>query len=121
MLPSDKKESGGTSGKPVDMKKLRYEVIKFGTSGMDPLKKEESAIALAVALGAKPPKRKYENYKEILSKKKAEKQQQDKATHNQLTQPKNRHLYVVGSKVIPAKPKTKEGPKKFLESYGKVK
>ncbi|EEB12892.1 conserved hypothetical protein [Pediculus humanus corporis] len=50
----------------LTMKKLRYDIIKFGTSGFSGAKKEESKVALAVSLGAVPPKRKYLNYKELL-------------------------------------------------------
>lgn len=35
----------------LDMKKTRYEVIKFGMSGFDPEKKEEAKIQLAIKLG----------------------------------------------------------------------
>ncbi|XP_026728748.1 uncharacterized protein C1orf131 [Trichoplusia ni] len=59
--------------KDLDLKKIRHEVVKFGMSGFDPTKKEEARIALAVSLGAKPPKKEYVNYKELMQKRKQEK------------------------------------------------
>ncbi|GLV31091.1 hypothetical protein CBL_12164 [Carabus blaptoides fortunei] len=49
----------------VDMKRARHEVLKFGMSGFDPEKKEEAKVKLAITLGAKPPKNKYKNYKQL--------------------------------------------------------
>lgn len=57
-----------------NMKKLRYDIIKFGTSGFTGSQKNESKIALAVSLGAAPPKKKYINYKELLEIKRKEKE-----------------------------------------------
>jgi hypothetical protein len=55
--------------KEIDMKKVRYEVFKFGMSGFKAEKKEEVKVALAIKLGAKPPKNNYYNYKEYKHKK----------------------------------------------------
>ena len=40
-----------------DMRKFRYDIMKFGASGFDKTKKQETKIAVAVSLGAKPPKK----------------------------------------------------------------
>lgn len=40
------------------MKLVRYDVFKFGMSGFDKKEKEDARVALAVKLGAKPPKQK---------------------------------------------------------------
>ncbi|KAK6641604.1 hypothetical protein RUM44_013319 [Polyplax serrata] len=61
-----------------NMKKLRYDIIKFGTTALSGTQKEESKIALAVSLGAAPPKKKYVNYKEILKAKEEEKKEKIK-------------------------------------------
>ncbi|XP_028029665.1 uncharacterized protein C1orf131, partial [Bombyx mandarina] len=66
-------ETGQYSKKDLELKKIRHEVVKFGMSGFDPTKKEEAKIALMVSLGAKPPKRQYINYKELMQKRKEEK------------------------------------------------
>ncbi|KAB0799208.1 hypothetical protein PPYR_07088 [Photinus pyralis] len=60
-----------------DIKKARYEVLKFGISGLDHNKKQEAQIRLAIKLGAKPPKNKYKNYKELLEERKKEKEVND--------------------------------------------
>ncbi|KAK5650913.1 hypothetical protein RI129_001942 [Pyrocoelia pectoralis] len=60
-----------------DVKKARYEVLKFGISGFEQHKKEEAKIRLAIKLGAKPPKNKYKNYKALLEERKKEKEMKD--------------------------------------------
>ena len=47
------------------MKKARHDIIKFGMTGFDAARKEETKQALAISLGAKPKKRKGINYKEL--------------------------------------------------------
>nr|CAD7412226.1 unnamed protein product [Timema cristinae] len=49
----------------IDMKRVRYEVFKFAMSGYNREKKEEAEVNLAIKLGARPPKNKYYNYKEL--------------------------------------------------------
>lgn len=53
-----------------DIKRARHEVIRFGISGFDSKEKEDAKVTMAIKLGAKPPKRKYQNYKELLQEKK---------------------------------------------------
>lgn len=48
-----------------DMKKARYEVFNYGISGYDFKDQQKAKIALAVKLGAKPPKNAYKNYKDL--------------------------------------------------------
>jgi hypothetical protein len=88
--------------KEMDMKKVRYEVFKFGMSGFKAEKKEEVKVALAIKLGAKPPKNKYCNYKEYKHKKEMQ-------LKEQLEQQK---LLAVG-KTKTGKPSTK-GKRKFV-------
>lgn len=57
----------------IDMKSARHDVFKFGISGFDSTDKKAAKIALAVKLGAKPPKKVYKNYKELLAEKKSAK------------------------------------------------
>lgn len=49
----------------LDMKRVRHEVFNFGISGYDFQDQQKAKIALAVKLGAKPPKNQYKNYKEL--------------------------------------------------------
>lgn len=66
----------------LEMKRVRYEVMKFGMSGFKGAKAVKAEIALAVSLGAKPPKNKCINYKILQRKKKVEKERrQNKVTH----------------------------------------
>lgn len=60
----------GTTKNTFDIKRAKHEVLQFGTSGLESKDKEVAKIALAVKLGAKPPKNKYKNYKDLLAEKK---------------------------------------------------
>lgn len=56
---SDKDDNG------LDMKRVRHEVFNFGISGYNFQDQQKAKIALAVKLGAKPPKNEYKNYKDL--------------------------------------------------------
>ncbi|CAG9109903.1 unnamed protein product [Plutella xylostella] len=99
----------------LDLKRIRHEVVKFGMSGFDGTKKEEAKIALAVSLGAKPPKKQYVNYKELMQKRKEEKQK-DKE-ERELMKSKS-VLHSVGKAKNKRKPNNDVGH--FLSGYGKV-
>lgn len=49
----------------LDMKRVRHEVFNFGISGYNFQDQQKAKLALAVKLGAKPPKNTYKNYKEL--------------------------------------------------------
>ncbi|XP_038208909.1 uncharacterized protein C1orf131 [Zerene cesonia] len=100
--------------KDLDLKKIRHEVVKFGMSGFDPTKKEEAKIALAVSLGAKPPKKAYVNYKELMSKRKEEKQKEKE--EKELMKSKS-IMHTTGQK---KKKGSKNDVGHFLSNYGKV-
>ncbi|XP_021922687.1 uncharacterized protein C1orf131 homolog [Zootermopsis nevadensis] len=91
----------------MDMKKVRYDVFKFGMSGFKAERKEEVKVALAIRLGAVPPKNKCYNYKEY----KLMKEKQLKELSEQ------RKLFAV-RKTKAGKPSTK-GKKKFVSGQGK--
>ncbi|XP_066581948.1 uncharacterized protein C1orf131-like [Prorops nasuta] len=57
----------------LEMKRARYDIIKFGMSGIGKDKAKEAKVALAISLGARPPKKKAINYKELQEMKKREK------------------------------------------------
>ncbi|XP_048006073.1 uncharacterized protein C1orf131 [Leguminivora glycinivorella] len=99
--------------KDLDLKKIRHEVVKFGMSGFDPSKKEEARIALAVSLGAKPPKKEYLNYKELMQKRKQEKQKEQE--EKQMMRSKS--ILQSGGK---KKKKTGNDVGHLLDTYGKV-
>ncbi|XP_043476878.1 uncharacterized protein C1orf131 homolog [Leptopilina heterotoma] len=62
----------------LEMKRARFEVMKFGMSGLKKTKAKEAKIALAISLGARPPKNRRRNYKEILKEKEIEKIKESK-------------------------------------------
>jgi len=57
-----------------EMKKLRYEIIKFGMSGFEKPKARKAKVELAISLGAKPPKNRRMNYKALKTRRKIEKE-----------------------------------------------
>ncbi|KAL1450774.1 hypothetical protein WDU94_003097 [Cyamophila willieti] len=60
----------------VDMKKARYEIMKFGMKKMSGGDKEKTKEMIAVELGAKPDKNKFVNYKTLQQDRQREKQQE---------------------------------------------
>lgn len=55
-----------------DMRQARFDVQKFGIKGFQGNQKQEAMTALLIKLGAKPPKKKYVNYKELQEVRKQE-------------------------------------------------
>ncbi|XP_072935268.1 40S small subunit processome assembly factor 1 [Epargyreus clarus] len=100
--------------KDMDLKRIRHEIVRFGMSGFDATKKEEAKIALAVSLGAKPPKKEYVNYKELMAKRKEEKQKKEEEKQSMISK----------SILQRVSKKKKKGPGNdvghFLSNYGKV-
>ncbi|KAI4496119.1 hypothetical protein M0802_007986 [Mischocyttarus mexicanus] len=56
----------------LEMKRARYDVIKFGISGFNSSKAKEAKTELAIKLGANPPKNPSLNYKDLKQKRKIE-------------------------------------------------
>ncbi|XP_067134087.1 uncharacterized protein C1orf131 [Centruroides vittatus] len=99
----------------IDIEKARYEVYRFGISGFDKEKAENAREALAIRLGAKPPKRKYKNYKEILEENKKQKLEETE-------QNKRNQKVGFGSKQNKkSRRKNKKGIKNFNCQIGKYK
>lgn len=81
-----------TEPKPlIDLEKARHDVYRFGITGFDKEKAESAKEDLAIKLGAKPPKRKYMNYKELIEetkKRKLEELEEKKRNQKMGTIPK---------------------------------
>ncbi|KAJ8875086.1 hypothetical protein PR048_022977 [Dryococelus australis] len=108
------------AGDLVDMKKVRHEVFKFAMSGYDPSQKEEAKINLAIKLGAKPPKKKYYNYKELRKMKEEAKEKEDMRVKLQMIGKNNLgKSNKKGLRRMPGKLRKAEKDG-ILESYGKV-
>lgn len=107
-----------TKSKEIDMKRARHEIVKFGMSGFDPEKKEQAKVQLAIRLGAKPPKNKYKNYKELKEEKRKQiERRKEEVEFQQLG--KN----VFGKSNAKGKGfdrKRKNGKGALLDKYGKV-
>lgn len=61
----------------LEMKRIRYEVMKFGMSGFKKAKADKVKVQLAISLGAKPPKNKEVNYKELKQQREREKKKRE--------------------------------------------
>jgi len=62
---SESQNNRKPSSKEISMKQARFEVFKFGVSGLDKKSQEEANTALAVRLGAKPARSKGVEYKQL--------------------------------------------------------
>ncbi|CAF0834578.1 unnamed protein product [Adineta ricciae] len=65
-----------------DLEKARFDVHKFGIKGFEKSKYEDARVALAVSLGAKPPKQKFINYRELIEQNRAKKQKEKEDEEN---------------------------------------
>lgn len=69
--PGSSTNSAVTSNVPeFDLKRAKHEVLNFGISGFESKDKHAAKLALAIRLGARPPKNAYTNYKDMLAEKK---------------------------------------------------
>ncbi|XP_011871802.1 PREDICTED: uncharacterized protein C1orf131 homolog [Vollenhovia emeryi] len=96
-----------------EMKKLRYEVIKFGMSGFEKPKARKAKVELAISLGAIPPKNRRMNYKALKIRQRIDKEKEKKKEEE--------HKSGLTSSLL--KPKSKKTQKKdsgILRVYGKV-
>lgn len=72
--PPTNKTGDGKDDNDLDMKRMKHEVFNFGISGYNFQDRQKAKIALAVKLGAKPPKNTYKNYKDLQAENKEAKQ-----------------------------------------------
>lgn len=94
------------------MKRARYEVMKFGMSGFEKAKAKRANVALAVSLGAKPPKNRRVNYKKLMTQRKKEKEEAERDRRSSgLDRSMLKH------KVKNTRKKSSDG---ILGAYGKV-
>lgn len=97
-----------------EMKRLRYEIIKFGMSGFEKPKARRAKVELAISLGAKPPKNRRTNYKTLKKSIMIAKERKKKDTSG-------KHTSGLANSLL--KPKSKKVQKKdsgILGIYGKV-
>ncbi|XP_022195547.1 uncharacterized protein LOC111053027 [Nilaparvata lugens] len=116
------KDNDGKKVEDVDMKKMRYEVIKFARSNVRHATKQKTDRQLALELGARPmTKRKAIAYPELLAKKqKAKERKQRKEEIKKLTQRNNgKSLFKKNKK--PIKKDNSKDKDSLLDIYGTVK
>jgi len=86
---STKKMSDDCDDSPdLDLKKTKFEIIKFGFNSMKGLAKEDAETAFAVSLGARPPKKPFLNYKDLQEVNKKEKEKKAEEDASRVKQPR---------------------------------
>lgn len=96
--------------KELEMKRIKYEVMKFSMTGFKGIEAEEAEVALAISLGAKPPKKKGINYKILKHEKKQETQQKDVKSVSGLEKSLIKHKIK----------KVRKNSNNLLRMYGKI-
>lgn len=96
--------------KELEMKRIKYEVMKFGMTGFKGIEAEEAEVALAISLGAKPPKKKGINYKILKHERKQETQQKDVKSVSGLEKSLIKHKIK----------KVRKNSNNLLRMYGKI-
>lgn len=96
--------------KELEMKRIKYEVMKFGMTGFKGIEAEEAQVALAISLGAKPPKKKGINYKILKHERKQETQQKDVKSVSGLEKSLIKHKIK----------KVRKNSNNLLRMYGKI-
>ncbi|XP_044015560.1 uncharacterized protein C1orf131 homolog [Aphidius gifuensis] len=67
----------------IEMKRLRWDIMKFGSSGFDKTTKNKAKVELAISLGAIPPKNRAQNYKRLQQNRKLEKTKEKETPERQ--------------------------------------
>lgn len=88
-----------------EMKRLRYDIIKFGMSGFDKPKARRAKVELAISLGAIPPKNRRINYKTLKNSRMIEKERKKEEKHtsgfaNSLLKPKFKKIQKKDSGIL---------------------
>ncbi|KAK9874684.1 hypothetical protein WA026_005504 [Henosepilachna vigintioctopunctata] len=73
ILQDDDEGSTIQQNSAFNIKKAKNEVIKLGMSTLEGQEKKDAKIQLLIKLGAKPPRKKYINYKELQKERKEKK------------------------------------------------
>lgn len=93
-----------------EMKKARYDIIKFGMSGFEKAKAKKAKVELAISLGAIPPKNRRMNYNVLKMRRKKEKEKK-----------KEEHISGFTSSLLKSKSKAmRKKNSGILGVYGKV-
>ncbi|XP_076654404.1 40S small subunit processome assembly factor 1 isoform X2 [Halictus rubicundus] len=99
----------------LEMKRIRYEVMKFGMSGFEKVKANKAKVQLAISLGAKPHKNVNMNYKTLKEQRKTQKEMQKNEEHTSgLEKSMIKHKTAKTTKM------KKKGSSGILDVYGKV-
>ncbi|XP_044757244.1 uncharacterized protein C1orf131 [Coccinella septempunctata] len=104
-----------------NIKKAKNEMIKFALSDLEGKEKRNAMMQLAIKLGAKPPRRKFRNYKSLIEERKKEKAEEE--TKEYLRKIGKNSIGESIAKTNLAKKNKKKFKKSvdILDIYGKVK
>lgn len=124
LAANKRKGDGKEQNDEIDMKRVRNEVFNFGISGYDFKDREKAKVALAVKLGAKPPKNEYKNYKQLQSEKKEEKAKREEEAYIRTVGKNSKGMAAVScNKLVNRFTKKKKSTNTvggIMQHYGKV-
>lgn len=99
----------------LEMKRIRYEVMRFGMSGFEKVQAKEAKVQLAISLGAKPPKNRGINYKTLKEQRERQKESQKVEEHAS-----GLEKSMIKHKTLKTTKTKKKGSSGILDMYGKV-
>uniref|UniRef100_A0A1B0CBF1 Uncharacterized protein n=1 Tax=Lutzomyia longipalpis TaxID=7200 RepID=A0A1B0CBF1_LUTLO len=103
-----------------DIRRARHDVIKFGLSGFEEVEKQKAQIAMAIKLGAKPPKREYKNYKEVQKERKQAKEAAAQQESFQTLGKKSTGEALFSHKKFTKNRRKRKDGAEVLKDYGKI-
>ncbi|XP_045468650.1 uncharacterized protein C1orf131 [Harmonia axyridis] len=104
-----------------NIKKAKNEVIKFALTNLEGQDKRKATMQLAIKLGAKPPRKKFRNYKTVLEERKKEKLNEESKAYLQQIGKNSIGESMTKTNLAMKHKKFKKKPKDILDIYGKVK
>uniref|UniRef100_A0A1B0DJY8 Uncharacterized protein n=1 Tax=Phlebotomus papatasi TaxID=29031 RepID=A0A1B0DJY8_PHLPP len=103
-----------------DIRKARNEVLKFGLSGFEDVEKQKVQVAMAIKLGAKPPKRGYKNYKVLQEERKRAKEEKAEQESFQTLGKKSTGEAIFNYKKFSKGRRKRKDDVEVLREYGKI-
>lgn len=113
---NDEAPSDPRKQQQLEMKRARYDVIKFGMSGFDKKEALKAKMSLAISLGAKPPRNRRLNYKDLKNERAEQKEKSRKLESHSSGVDQSIHRLESGTKNRIRKAKDSN----ILKTYGKV-
>lgn len=119
-LKDESKKVDNADEDVFDIRKARNEVLKFGLSGFEDVEKQKVQVAMAIKLGAKPPKRGYKNYKILQEERKKAKEEKAEQESFQTLGKKSTGEAIFNHKKFSKGRRKRKDDVEVLREYGKI-